>query len=68
MARFSEEEVATLNILVDWEIREVIDAGAFSSEDIYIPYLHNLKQKLENYHNKHYPEDKTDGEDLKNDA
>lgn len=57
MARFSEEEVETLLGLVDLEIRDVIDAGAFSSEDIYIPYLRNLAEKLEKYYIKHYPED-----------
>lgn len=61
MARFSEEEVATLNILVELEIGEVSGHPGLAFYEEYLPYLRNLKQKLEDYHNKHYPEDKYDG-------
>jgi hypothetical protein len=60
MARFSEEEIETLIGLVEIE-REDINSGfgrVWAPE--LVPFLDNLKQKLEDYHNKHYPEDRND--------
>lgn len=60
MARFSEEEVETLMGLVNTEIEDT--QGSFGAVwyPEYVPMLQILLDKLQNYQNKHYPEDRED--------
>jgi hypothetical protein len=60
MARFSEEEVATLQILIELEIQECNQHPGLLFYEEYLSHLRVLADKLQNYQNKHYPEDTYD--------
>lgn len=57
MARFSEEEVETLRVLVEMELEELksVSVGVFYYD--YAPHLHSLLEKLEKYQEKHFKEE-----------
>lgn len=61
MARFSEEEVFTLLLLVNYEKNQVLDNSREAYVPEYVGHLTNLGEKLNRYYDKHYPEDEYDG-------